>query len=172
MYVVCKEYVLSDHLCYMQTELPKKTNNNLIFYDFETDFSSGEHVVNFAVAQYADGTEFVFEGYPALHEFCKFVFSTKHKGYCLIAHNAKGFDAVLIQCRLIDHRPTADMHVIHSGQKIMQLTLNDYQIRLIDSLNFLQMPLSKFPATFGLDLPTYSKGDFPLNLTLLKIRTM
>ena len=56
---------------------------------------------------------------------------------------------------------TADMHVIHSGQKIMQLTLNDYQIRLIDSLNFLQMPLSKFPATFGLDLSTYSKGDFP-----------
>ena len=67
----------------MQTEPPKKkTNNNLIFYDF----SSGEHVVNFAVAQYADGTEFVFEGYHALYEFCKFVFSTKHKGYCLIAH--------------------------------------------------------------------------------------
>ena len=44
---------------------------------------------------------------------------------------------------------TADLHVIHSGQEIMQLTLNDYQIRLIDSLNFLQMPLSKFPATFG-----------------------
>ena len=145
----------------MQTEPPKKPNNNLIFYDFETDFSSGEHVVNFAVAQYADGTEFVFEGYHALHEFCEFVFSIKHKGYCLIAHNVKGFDAVLIQRWLIDHRPTADMHVIHSGQKIMQLTLNDYQIRLIDSLNFLQMPLSKFPATFGLDLSTYSKGDFP-----------
>ena len=51
------------------------------------------------------------------------------------------------------------MHVIHSGQKVMQLTLSDYRIRLIDSLNFLQMPLSKFPETFGLDLTTYSKGD-------------
>ena len=36
---ICKEYVLSDHLCFMQTEPPKKPNDKLIFYDFETDFS-------------------------------------------------------------------------------------------------------------------------------------
>lgn len=158
---ICKEYVLSNHLCHMQTESPKKPNEKLIFYDFETDFSSGEHVVNFAVGQYADGTEFVFKGYRALHEFCEFLFSMKHKGFTAIAHNAKGFDAVLIQRWLIQNRPTVDMYVIHSGQKIMQLTLNDYQIKLIDSLNFLQMPLSKFPETFGLDPDKFSKGDFP-----------
>ena len=88
-------------------------------------------------------------------------------GYCLIAHNAKGFDAVLIQRWLFQNRPTADMHVIHSGQKIIQLTLKDYEIRLIDSLNFLQMPLSKFPETFGLDLATQSKGDFPFRYNIL-----
>ena len=164
---VCKEYVLSDHLCYMQSEPPKEPNEKLLFYDFETDFSSGEHVVNFAVAQYADGTEFVFKGYDALHEFCNFVFSMEHLGYCLIAHDAKGFDAVLIQRWLFQNRPTADMHVIHSGQKIMQLTLKDYEIRLIDSLNFLQMPLSKFPETFGLDLATQSKGDSPFRYNIL-----
>ena len=60
---ICKEYVLSDHLCYMQPEPPKKRNDKLIFYDFETDFPSGEHVVNFAVCQYSDGTEFVLKGY-------------------------------------------------------------------------------------------------------------
>ena len=130
---VCKEHVLSGHLCYMQPDPPKKPNEQLIFYDFETDFSSGEHVVNFAVAQYADGAEFVFKGYRALHDFCDFVFSMKHKGYCLIAHNARGFDAVLIQRWLFQHRPTADMHVIHSGQKIMQLTIKDHNIRLIFS---------------------------------------
>ena len=53
------------------------------------------------------------------------------------------------------------MHVIHTGQKIMQLTIKDYNIRLIDSLNFLQMALAKFPETFGLDESKYSKGDFP-----------
>ncbi len=158
---ICKEFVMSDHLCFMQNEAGKKPNEKLMFYDFETDFSSGEHVVNFAVAQYADGTEFVFRGYGALHEFCEFLFSTEHKGFIVIAHNAKSFDAVLIQRWLIENRPTADMHVIHSGQKIMQLTLKDYQIQLIDSLNFLQMPLSKFPETFGLDIEKFSKGDFP-----------
>ena len=164
---VCKEYVLSDHLCYLQCEPPKEPNEKLLFYDFETDFSSGEHVVNFAVAQYADGTEFVFKGYDSLHEFCNFVFSMEHMGYCLIAHNAKGFDAVLIQRWLFQNRPTADMHVTHSGQKIIQLTLKDYEIRLIDSLNFLQMPLSKFPETFGLDLATQSKGDFSVRYNIL-----
>ena len=64
--------MLSDHLCYMQPEPPKKPKDKLIFYDFETDFSSGKHVVNFAVGQYSDGTEFVFKGYNALHEFCEF----------------------------------------------------------------------------------------------------
>ena len=49
---VCKENVLSDHLCYMQTEQPKTLNNKLIFYDFETDFSSREHVANYVVANY------------------------------------------------------------------------------------------------------------------------
>ena len=46
-------------------------------------------------------------------------------------------------------------------QQIMQLLLSDYQIQLIDSLNWLQMPLSNFPKTCGLHLSTYSKGDFP-----------
>jgi hypothetical protein len=158
---ICKEFVLSDHLCYMQNEPPKSPNDKLIFYDFETDFSSGEHIVNFAVCQYADGTEVVFKGYRALDEFCDFLFSLEHKGFTAIAHNAKAFDAVMIQRWLIQNRPTVDMNVIHSGQKIMQLTLKDYQIRLIDSINFLQMALSKFPETFGLDPDKFSKGDFP-----------
>ena len=43
----------------------------------------------------------------------------------------------------------------------MQLTVKDYNFRLIDSLDILQMPLSKFPETFGLNESKYSKGDFP-----------
>ena len=103
----------------MQPEPPKKHNDKLIFYDFETDFSSGEHVVNFAVGRHSDGMEFVFKGYDALHEFCEFLFSIEHKGFRAIAHNAKGFDAFFIQRWLIQHRPTANMHIIHSGQKVM-----------------------------------------------------
>ena len=116
----------------MHPEPPRTPCDKFIFYDFETDFSTGEHIVNFAIAQYVDGTEFVFKGYDALNEFCLFLFSMEHKGFTAIAHNAKGFDAILIQRWLIENRPTADMNVIHSGQKIMQLFLPDYKIRLID----------------------------------------
>ena len=48
----------------------------------------------------------------------------------------------------------------------MQLLLPGYDMRLIDSLNFLQMPLSKFPVTFGLDLNNFSKGDFPFKFNI------
>ena len=169
---ICKEYVLSDHLCYMQPETPKTPSDKFIFYDFETDFSTGEHVVNFAVAQYADGTEFVFKGYDALNKFCLFLFSFEHKGFTSIAHNSKGFDGILIQRWLIQNRPTADMHVIHSGQKIMQLFLSDYKIRLIDSLNWLQMPLSNFPKTLVYIYLRIPKVTFHLNLIQLKIKIM
>jgi hypothetical protein len=94
---ICKEFVLSDHLCYMQSEQPKAPNDRLIFYDFETDFSTGEHVVNFAVAQNVDGTEFVFRGYNALEKFCLFVFDRVHENYTLIAHNSTAFDGVFVQ---------------------------------------------------------------------------
>ncbi|XP_046862275.1 uncharacterized protein LOC124455682 [Xenia sp. Carnegie-2017] len=140
---ICNKFVLDDHLCFMQTENPKLKNDSLIFYDFETDFSTGEHVVNFAVAQYLDENIKVLQQLP------------------IMAFDG-AFDGVFIQRWLIEYRPTADIHLINSGQKIMQLTVKDHQIRLIDSLNFLQMPLAKFPKTFGLDETKFSKGDFPL----------
>ena len=107
--------MLPGHLCYIQTEEPKKHNDKLLLYDFETNQSTGEHNINFAVAQYADGTEFGFEGYDSLDQFCQFLFSEEHKELTVIAHNAKTFDAVLIQQWLIKNRPNADMHVDHSG---------------------------------------------------------
>ncbi len=67
---ICKRFVLPNHLCFVQAEPGKTPNDKLMFYDFESDFSSGEHVVNFVVAQYADGSEFVFKGYDALDKFC------------------------------------------------------------------------------------------------------
>jgi hypothetical protein len=57
----------------------------------------------------------VFKGYDALNEFCQFLFSPAHESYTAIAHNCKGFDGIFVQRWLIDNRPTADMHVIHSG---------------------------------------------------------
>ena len=46
-----------------------------------------------------------------------------------------------------------------NGAKIMELSVKDPDIRFIDSLIFLPMPLSKFPKTFG--LTELAKGYFP-----------
>ena len=98
--------------------------------------------------------------------FCRFLFSSKHEGFTCIAHNSKGFDCIFIQQWLIKNRPNADTHVIHSGTKVMQLTLEDYKIWLIDSLNYFQMP-------FGLNQSVYSKPDFfHIYLTHQKINRM
>lgn len=69
---------------------PKKASENLIFFDFETDQSTGEHVVNFAVAQDLKGEEKIFRGYNACDEFCEWLFTPIHKGCTVIAHNMKG----------------------------------------------------------------------------------
>lgn len=79
-----------EHLCFLNKVPAKKPSENLLFFDFETDQSSGEHLVNFAVAHYADGTEEVFKGYDACLNFCKWLFKPKHKGLTAVAHNMKG----------------------------------------------------------------------------------
>ena len=46
-----------------------------------------------------------------------------------------------------------------NGAKIMKMSVLESDIRFIDSLNFLPMPLSKFPKTFG--FTELVKGYFP-----------
>lgn len=87
----CNKFVVAeDHQCYLQRTPPKKASDSLIFFDFETDQSTGEHLVNFAVAQHANGEEEVFRGYTACQDFCAWLFDPKHTGYTAIAHNMKG----------------------------------------------------------------------------------
>ncbi|CAL1281716.1 unnamed protein product, partial [Larinioides sclopetarius] len=83
-------------MCYLPRVAPKEPSTNLIFFDFETDQTLGEHVVNFAVAQYTDGREKIFRGYSACQEFCKWLFAPLHKNHTVIAHNMKGFDGQFI----------------------------------------------------------------------------
>lgn len=81
---------LESHRCFLKVVPPKKSSDKLIFFDFESDQSTGEHIVNFAIAQYADGREKIFKGYGACDNFCTWLFTPGHKGYTAIAHNMKG----------------------------------------------------------------------------------
>ncbi|GFR22004.1 uncharacterized protein TNCT_496202 [Trichonephila clavata] len=153
----CKKVVAENHMCYLQKESAKKSNEKLIFFDFETDQSTGEHIVNFVVSQYLDGTEFVCEGYNAIDKFCKYLFSPQHKGFTAIAHNMKGFDGQFILRWMLEQGQCP--RVIPNGSKIMCITLSALNIRIIDSFNFFPMSLSKLPKTFGLE--ELAKGYFP-----------
>ena len=149
-------------MLYAETK-PKTTNRELDFFDFETTVQniSNEHVVNFAVSQNFHDETFVFEGGDALDAFCNFLFDDIHKDYTAIAHNAKAFDSIFILRWLLQNRPTADLSIIRNGQKIMQLLVRDYNIRIIDSINWFGMGLDKLAKTFGLDTSKFSKGTFP-----------
>lgn len=154
----CKTYVYSEeHRCFLSIIKAKTPSTNLLFFDFETDQSSGEHVVNFAVCQYMDSREVVFSGYDALEQFCAFLITPIHKNFTAIAHNMKGFDGQFVLRWMLEQglQPT----VIPNGSKLMSIEVKCLGIRIVDSFNFLPMGLSKLPATFG--LTELKKGYFP-----------
>ncbi|GBO07509.1 hypothetical protein AVEN_105708-1 [Araneus ventricosus] len=154
----CQKFVvLEEHLCCLPRVSPKKSSSDIIFFDLETGQSSGEHVVNFAVAQYSDGREMVFRGYSACKEFCTWLFSPKHKGHTVIAHNMKGFDGQFIVGWMLEQGTSPS--VIPIGSKLMSIRHPSLGITIIDSMSFLQMSLSKLPNCFGLS--ELKKGYFP-----------
>ena len=176
----CKEVVGPDHQCFIPTyqdpEYAKSPEVPFIFFDFECRFDSGEHIPNFCVAQRSCGEcmcqfvhdpckrceavegprEMIFRGDNTLKEFCTWLFQPNHKGTTVIAHNAQGYDAQFILRYILTHGTTKP-ELIMKGSKIMMMKA--HQVRFIDSLSFLNMPLSAFPKTFG--LKEMAKGWFP-----------
>ncbi|GBM91541.1 hypothetical protein AVEN_83468-1 [Araneus ventricosus] len=146
--------ISGDHRCYLRNIQAKTRNDKLVFFDFEKEQSSNEHVVNFRVAKYLVSTEFVVDGYTALDELCRFLFSPKHKGFTAIAHNMKGFDGQFVLRWLLENGNCPK--VIPNRRTLISLQLTSFyhviSIALIDSCNFLPMPLSKLPKTFNLKM--------------------
>jgi len=91
------------------------------------------------------------------HEVGKFLISPKFKGYTMIAHNMKAFDGCFLLRYMTENGLTP--RPIFSGKKIMSLEVRPLKIRIIDSLNFLPMPLAAFEKAFGLE--EAAKGYFP-----------
>ena len=173
----CLEYCdMKDHKCFMKlkqckggkcTEKDKcapdakekcyscKTyTEKYIFYDFEATQDTGTHVVNYVHAWDFNGEEWTFDN---IDDFCKFVFTKERKDYTFIAHNAKSYDAQFILKYCVENgiKP----YCIYAGTKIMSMSISEYKIRFIDSINFVASALASFPKTFG--LKELKKGYFP-----------
>ena len=137
-----------------EEEEEKKTK--FLFFDFECMQETGVHVPNLVVVQ-DGGHEWVFKGANTCKDFFDWLFGVSMDGSVSIAHNFKGYDSYFILKYLYDNKVLPCL--IMKGAKIMEMTVSESDIKFIDSLNFLPMPLSKFPKTFG--FTELAKGYFP-----------
>ena len=153
----CKEVVPKNHRCYMMPKKIKQPTDKYVFFDFEADISGDEHKVMYSVSMdFNDSTPVIHEN---IQDFCEWAFDPEtHKGYTFVAHNGRGYDYKFI-IRWLYESTDYQPFVIFAGQKIMYMSVKELNIRFVDSLSFLTMPLKAFPKTFG--EKELKKGFFP-----------
>ena len=102
--------------------------------------------------------EVIFHGQNTVKEFCLWLFSKQHINVTVIGHNTRAYDAYFIYNYLLMQSITPK--IIFKGSRIMYCKVGKgLNIKILDSLNFLNMPLDKLPKSFG--LKEMKKGYFP-----------
>ena len=99
----------------------------------------------------------VFQGQDTVKEFCRWLLTPQHKDCIAMAHNFQGYDSYFIIKFLNENAIKYD--VTYNGAKCVTLIIEMFNIKFIDSLNFIPMSLAKFPKTFA--QPELCKGYFP-----------
>lgn len=151
---------------YLETRVDTdlKRNDNLVVFDFEamTD-KDGNHIVNYCVSQYLDGTT---HQHTTIKDFIDFVFKKDdddkfiHKDYTFLAHYGSGYDFKLIYEYIFKHHHEDQVpYAIFNGEKITSLTFRKANIRFIDTYRFFLQSLEKLPKTYG--FKEMKKGFFP-----------
>ena len=101
----------------------------------------------------------IFKGETTQKDFCRWLLLDQHTNFTVIAHNSKAYDSYFIYQHLLNSSITPDP-IIFNGSKIMFMKVGrSLNMRIIDSVNFLPMPLAKFPKCF--ELKELKKGFFP-----------
>ena len=148
-----------EHKCYIQkTERSEESQyNELLFFDFECNQETGKHEPNLCIVHNEKGEEELFQGSDTLKKFCEWLLTKEHQDCIVVAHNFQGYDGYFIQNYL--NKNAIKYEVILRGAKILSMTIPMFNMKFIDSLNFIPMSLSKFPKTFG--MTELCKGYFP-----------
>ena len=152
----CSTIVQYDHRYFIvKEELKKIKFNGFIFFDYESSQENGIHVPNLVIAHkynqnmcLEEKKYFFDNGENVNNIFCQWLFKQKH--FIAIAHNFKGYDGMFVMNYLLNNltpgfKPPS---ILNQGNKILSLNYNN--VKLIDSLLFLPMPLSEFSKTFDL----------------------
>ena len=149
----------TDHKCYMQQleQEEESSYNQLLFFDFEATQEHGTHCPNLCVVHDEEREVALFQGKDTVKNFCQWLFTPEHKGCIVVAHNFQGYDGYFINEFLIDN--AIHYEIIYRGAKSLSINVPLFNIKFIDSINFIPMSLAKFPKTFGQD--ELCKGYFP-----------
>ena len=149
----------TDHKCYIQQleQEEDSSYNHLLFFDFEATQEHGTHCPNLCVVHDEEREVASFQGKDTLKKFCEWLFTPEHKDCIVVAHNFQGYDGYFIKEFLVDN--AIHYEIIYRGAKNLSMTVPLFNIKFIDSLNFIPMSLAKFPKTFGQD--ELCKGYFP-----------
>ena len=148
-----------EHKCYIQKlEQPEESPyNHLLFFDFEATQEHGIHEPNLCVVHDEVGEVGLFKGKDTVKQFCEWLLTKEHQDCIVVAHNFQGYDGYFIIKYLIQN--AIKYEFILRGAKVLSMTIPMFNIKFIDSLNFIPMSLAKFPKTFGQD--ELCKGYFP-----------
>ena len=149
----------TDHKCYIQPleQEEDSSYNHLLFFDFEATQEHGIHCPNLCVVHDEEREVALFQGKDTVKDFCRWLFTPEHKGCIVVAHNFQGYDGYFIKDFLIQN--AIHYEIIYRGAKSLSMTVPLFNIKFIDSINFIPMALAKFPKTFGQD--ELCKGYFP-----------
>ena len=149
----------TEHKCYIQPleQDEDSSYNHMLFFDFEATQENDTHEVNLCVVHDQEGEVALFQGKDTVKQFCEWLFTERHKGCIVVAHNFQGYDGYFIVEHLIQNAIHYD--IIYNGAKNLTLKVTSWDIKFIDSLNFIPMALAKFPKTFGQE--ELCKGYFP-----------
>ena len=148
-----------EHKCYIQkAEQPEESQySELLFFDLECNQEHGIHEANLCIVHDEKGREKLFEGNDTVKKFCEWLLTKEHQNCIVVAHNFQGYDGYFIQNYL--NKNAIKYEIILRGAKILSMTIPMFNIRFLDSLNFIPMALSQFPKTFG--KTELCKGYFP-----------
>ena len=147
------------HKCYIQKleQEEESSYNHLLFFDFEATQEHGTHCPNLCVVHDEEREVALFQGEDTVKNFCEWLLTPEHKDCIVVAHNFQGYDGYFITKFLIDN--AIHYEIIYRGAKSLSMTIPMFNIKFIDSINFIPMSLAKFPKTFGQD--ELCKGYFP-----------
>ena len=148
-----------EHKCYIQKTEQKEESqySELLFFDLECTQEDGIHKANLCIAHNEAGDEWLFQGNTTIKDFCEWLFTKEHQDCIVVAHNFQGYDGYFIQNYLNEN--AIKYEIILRGAKILSMTVPMFNMKFIDSLNFIPMGLAKFPKTFG--ITELCKGYFP-----------